>query len=87
MNPEDIADAKPRYLHNLAEKCQFHVHTRTCYKYWKGPGYENECRFDVDDANVTPVSSFNPATGDFVLRCLASLVNNFNVTMLGTIWI
>jgi hypothetical protein len=87
INPEDIADAKARNLHNLAGKCQFHVHTSTCYKYWKGPGYEKECCFDLDEATVTPVrvSAFNPATGDFVLRCLDGLVNNVNVTMLEAI--
>jgi hypothetical protein len=78
-------DAKARYLHNLAQKCQFHVYTRTCYKYWKRLGYEKECRFDLDEANVTPVNTFNPATDDFVLRCLDSLVNNFNITMLEAI--
>jgi hypothetical protein len=80
--PEDLEYAREKDLHNLVEKCQFHVHTRTCYKYWKGPGYAKECRFDLDESNVRPISQFDPETGEFELRCLDGLVNNFNTTML-----
>jgi hypothetical protein len=83
--PEDLEYAREKDLHNLVEKCQFHVHTRTCYKYWKGPGYAKECRFDLDESNVRPISQFDPETGEFELRCLDGLVNNFNTTMLEAI--
>lgn len=51
----------------------------------KGPGYEKECRFDLDESNVRPISQFDPGTGEFELRCLDGLVNNFNTTMLEAI--
>lgn len=32
-------------LHHLVKQCQLHVHSQTCYKYWKGPlsGEPHEC--------------------------------------------
>ncbi|KAJ7131266.1 hypothetical protein C8R44DRAFT_613349, partial [Mycena epipterygia] len=82
---EDLADARARDFHKLASCCQSHVHTSTCYKYWKGPGYEKDCRFDMDDSNSRPISVFDPETGEFELRNLDGLVNNFNATMLESI--
>ncbi|KAJ7779476.1 hypothetical protein DFH07DRAFT_730338, partial [Mycena maculata] len=83
--PEDKEAANTHDFHCLAKSCQYHVHTRTCYKYWKGPGYEKECRFDLDESNTRPVSVFDPVTGVFELRCLEGLVNSFNETMLETL--
>ncbi|KAJ7174726.1 hypothetical protein C8R46DRAFT_816152, partial [Mycena filopes] len=80
--PADVKKAQENDLHRLSHLCQFHVHTGTCYKYWKGPGYAKECRFDLDESNVQPVSVFDPVTGEFELRRLDGLVNNFNTTMM-----
>ncbi|KAJ7779029.1 hypothetical protein B0H16DRAFT_1207500, partial [Mycena metata] len=83
--PDDLADAEQRDLHNLAERCQRHRHTGTCYKYWSGYPAERECRFDLDKSNETPISVCDPETGEFHLRTLDGLVNNFNETMLRAI--
>ncbi|KAJ6527536.1 hypothetical protein B0H19DRAFT_969685 [Mycena capillaripes] len=74
--------SREKDLHNLVKKCQVHTHHPTCYKYWRGPPEPKDCRFDLDEANVTPVSMFDPDTGEIVLRCLDGLVNNFNETIL-----
>ncbi|KAJ7710214.1 hypothetical protein B0H16DRAFT_1344231, partial [Mycena metata] len=78
----DMENARANDLSRLAHLCQYHIHTRTCYKYWKGPGHPKECRFDLDASHVRPVSIFDPETGEFELRCLDGLVNHFNETML-----
>jgi hypothetical protein len=74
-------------LHRLIKQCQLHVHSQTCYKYWKGPlsGEPRECRFDLDEANTCPESSFDSETGELNLRCLDGLVNNFNLTIIEAI--
>ncbi|KAJ7717464.1 hypothetical protein B0H16DRAFT_1232779, partial [Mycena metata] len=84
VKPEDMSDAEQRDLHNLAERCQRHRHTGICYKYWKGSA-PKDCRFDLDKDNETPISVFDPETGEFHSRCLDGLVNNFNETMLRAI--
>ncbi|KAJ6534810.1 hypothetical protein B0H19DRAFT_1080235 [Mycena capillaripes] len=73
--PEDWEDAQANDFHKLARLCQFHTHARTCYKYWKGPGFEKESCFDLDEANVRPMSVFNSETGSFELRCLDGLAH------------
>ncbi|KAJ7120681.1 hypothetical protein C8R43DRAFT_865397, partial [Mycena crocata] len=78
----DAADAKANDLHKLVERCQRHKHANTCYKYWKGFPDPKECRFDLDPSNETAISVFDPVTGEFTLRCLDGLVNNFNETIL-----
>jgi hypothetical protein len=83
--PEDLDDAESKDFHNLAERCQHHRHTFTCYKYWKGYPEKKECRFDLDESNTTPQSQFDPDTGEFTMRCLDGLVNHFNETMLRAI--
>ncbi|KAJ7720687.1 hypothetical protein B0H16DRAFT_1230146, partial [Mycena metata] len=78
---EDKCAADQNDIHNLAERCQRHRHAATCYKYHRGLGHK-ECRFDLDEANATPVSVFDSETGEFHLRTIDGLVNNFNETML-----
>ena len=58
------------------------MHSRTCYKYWKGPPELQECHFDLDESNVQTKSTFDSKTGDLCLRCLDGLVNNFNEMIL-----
>ncbi|KAJ7649265.1 hypothetical protein B0H17DRAFT_1163738 [Mycena rosella] len=53
--------------------------------YWRGPPEPKECRFDLDESNIVPVSMIDPETGELTLRCLDGLVNNFNETMLEAI--
>lgn len=72
-------------MHRLVEQCQCHKHSKTCYKYWKGFPEPKECRFDLDEKNVCPHSSFDAESGEICLRCLDGLVNNFNATMLEAI--
>lgn len=71
-------------LHNFVKSCQVHQHSKTCYKYWKGPPQPKECRFDLDEDNVVPTTSFDMETGEISFRCLDGLVNNFNKTILQT---
>ncbi|KAJ7443548.1 hypothetical protein FB451DRAFT_960143, partial [Mycena latifolia] len=85
LDPGVAEDAAAKDLHNLVERCQRHRHTGTCYKYWKGHPDPRECRFDLDSSNERPISVFDPETGEFHLRCLDGLVNNFNMTMLQAI--
>ena len=77
-NPSDWEKHIDKDLHHLAKRCQSHSHSKTCYKYWKGPPDPKECRFDLDDKNRCPQSSVDPETGEICLRCLDGMVNNFN---------
>jgi hypothetical protein len=81
-NNDECRSKQQKDLHNLVSKCQIHEHTHTCFKYWKGPPHAKECRFDMHEDNVQPISSFNSETGDLCLRCLDGLVNNFNSTII-----
>ncbi|KAJ7811474.1 hypothetical protein B0H14DRAFT_2378326, partial [Mycena olivaceomarginata] len=69
-------------MHHLTSKCQQHEHSKTCFKYWRGPPEPKTCRFDLHEDNFKPTSSFDPETGELCLRCLDGLVNNFNATVL-----
>jgi len=82
LSGQALQDARIKDLHNLVKQCQSHTHSKTCYKYWKGPPDPKECRFDLDDNNVRAESSFNTDTGEMCLRCLDGMVNNFNATIL-----
>ncbi|KAJ7687339.1 hypothetical protein B0H14DRAFT_2308036, partial [Mycena olivaceomarginata] len=62
-------------------QCQLHSHSKTCFKYWRGPPEPKTCRFDLHEDNVRPVSTVDPETGEIHLRCYG-LVNNFNSTMI-----
>ncbi|KAJ7154992.1 hypothetical protein C8R43DRAFT_866371, partial [Mycena crocata] len=84
IEPSDLETAQAQDLHNLVERCQRHRHSDTCFKYWKYPE-PRDCRFDLDESNVQPISVFDPETGEFHLRCLDGLVNNFNETMIKAI--
>ena len=66
--------------HLLVERCQYHRHSATCFKY-----DIHSCRFDMDESNYRPVSFFDPESGELTLRCLHGLVNNFNQTILDCI--
>lgn len=84
LDPESEAsgNARQKDLHNLAKQCQVHSHSHTCYKYWRGEPEPKECRFDLDEKNVRPVTVVDVETGEIRLRCLNGLVNNFNRTIL-----
>ncbi|KAL6304622.1 hypothetical protein BKA93DRAFT_720895, partial [Sparassis latifolia] len=69
-------------LRNLVCCCQKHSHSKTCFKYWKGPPAPKECRFDLDEKNTTIESTIDEETGDIKLRHLDGMVNNFNATIL-----
>ncbi|KAJ7215440.1 hypothetical protein GGX14DRAFT_359631 [Mycena pura] len=75
-------EARRKDMHLLVKQCQWHEHSKTCYKYWKGPGQPKECRFDLDPSNTRPETTVDPETGEICLRCLDGLVNNFNSTIL-----
>ncbi|KAG2361133.1 hypothetical protein BDR07DRAFT_1451722 [Suillus spraguei] len=68
--------------HLLAKKCQTHRHSKTCWKYWRGPPEPKECHFDLDEKNVHPISLTDPNTGEITLKCLDGLVNHFNASIL-----
>ncbi|KAJ7823155.1 hypothetical protein B0H14DRAFT_2370282, partial [Mycena olivaceomarginata] len=62
-----------------------HDHSKTCFKYWRGPPEPKSCRFDLHEDNYRAESSFDPETGELCLRCLDGLVNNFNGTIIEAI--
>ena len=72
----DTARKKDKYL--LVERCQYHTHSKTCYKY-----DPHRCRFELDEqTELHPITTIDDETGEVVMRCLHGLVNNFNETML-----
>ena len=81
----DKEQARKKDIYHLAKKCQIHKHSKTCYKYWKGPPQPKECRFDLDPSNVQLETTFDMETGEICMRCLDGLVNNFNETILEAI--
>ncbi|KAF7328376.1 ATP-dependent DNA helicase [Mycena venus] len=82
---ENPSLSRDKDLHKLIKRCQSHTHHPTCFKYWRGEPEPKECRFDLDEANVVPISMIDPETGELTLRCLDGLVNNFNSTMIEAI--
>ncbi|KAK6967005.1 hypothetical protein R3P38DRAFT_2589930 [Favolaschia claudopus] len=80
-----ITPERQQDIHNVISQCQSHEHSRTCFKYWRGPPEPKTCRFDLHEDNVRATSSFDPETGEISLRCLDGLVNNFNATMIEAI--
>ena len=38
-------------LHHLVQRCQSHTHSKTCFKYWKGPPEPKVCRSDLHEDN------------------------------------
>ena len=79
---EHIQQMRKTDLHVLATKCQVHRHSNTCWKYWRGPPDPKECRFNLDEKNIQPISFIDPDTGEITLKCLDGLVNHFNATIL-----
>ena len=77
-NNTDLYIQKDR--HFLIQRCQYHRHSATCYKY-----DIHSCRFDMHKGNYKPISCFDTSSGELILRCLHGLVNNFNETMLDCI--
>ncbi|KAJ7893562.1 hypothetical protein B0H13DRAFT_1625131 [Mycena leptocephala] len=70
---------------NIVSQCQTHTHSKTCFKYWRGPPEPKTCRFDLHEDNFRAKSCFDPETGEICLRCLDGLVNNFNATIIQAI--
>ncbi|KAF8204728.1 hypothetical protein BJ912DRAFT_820469, partial [Pholiota molesta] len=81
----DREKARQKDMHHLVKQCQLHKHTKACYKYWKGPQEQRECRFGLDASNTIPETTINMETGEICMRCLDGLVNNFNATILEAI--
>ncbi|KAL1689114.1 hypothetical protein GGG16DRAFT_30618, partial [Schizophyllum commune] len=77
--------ARQKDMHHLVKQCQLHCHSKTCFKYWKGPPEPRVCRFNLDEDKVRPLTTIDDNTGEICLRCLDGLVNNFNETILEAI--
>ncbi|KAH7931041.1 hypothetical protein BV22DRAFT_1101407 [Leucogyrophana mollusca] len=82
VSEHGIEKERQKDMHHLSRCCQYHSHSATCYKYWKGPPARRECRFDLDEANFCANSHFDYDTDEICLRCLDGMVNNFNETIL-----
>ncbi|KAL1659068.1 hypothetical protein GGF50DRAFT_131315 [Schizophyllum commune] len=82
---DERSRARQKDMHHLVKQCQSHSHSKTCFKYWKGPPEPKVCRFNLDESNVRPTTVVDPETGEICLRCLDGLVNNFNATILEAI--
>ena len=81
--PAGVTETQPyieKDQHLLVQQCQYHHHSATCYKY-----DIHNCQFDMHENNYTPISCFDPVSGELKLRCLHGLVNNFNETILDCI--
>lgn len=78
----DAANSTPAHrakdLRNVVIECQTHEHRATCWKFWKGPGYPKECRFQLDESSVIPASYVDPKSGEFTLRRVEGMINNYN---------
>ena len=61
---EDNEKIQQKDLHFLAKKCQSHQHSKTCFKYWKGPPHPKACRFGLDESNTCLQTSFDMDTGE-----------------------
>jgi hypothetical protein len=85
MSPEEQEQLRQKDLHHLVKCCQVHKHSKTCYKYWKGPPNPKECRFDLDENNICLETTFDMESGELCFRCLDGLVNNFNKTIIEAI--
>ncbi|THU84820.1 hypothetical protein K435DRAFT_686836, partial [Dendrothele bispora CBS 962.96] len=72
-------------LSQLAFKTQLHIHSHTCYKYWKGGTSPKTCRFELDQSNVRENTVADVTTGELTLRQLNGLVNPYNPTMLSAL--
>lgn len=48
----------------LAETCQKHEHKSTCFKNWRGPPHQKECRFQLDPENAIEKTSFDVKSGE-----------------------
>ncbi|KAJ7340885.1 hypothetical protein DFH08DRAFT_915682 [Mycena albidolilacea] len=75
-----IIPERQQDIHNVVSQCQSHEHSKTCFRYWRGPPEPKTYRFDLHEDNFRAQSSFDPETGELSLRCLNGLVNNFNET-------
>lgn len=69
-------------LHRLANACQKHVHSATCYKHWKGPHEQKECRFNLDPSHHVDKTTIDSETGELEFRVTDGMVNNFCETIL-----
>ncbi|KAF9057091.1 hypothetical protein BJ165DRAFT_1309114, partial [Panaeolus papilionaceus] len=76
-NDESNSLHRQHDMHYLAESCQRHTHSATCYKYWKGVGHDKICRFHLDAANVVPHTTVDPDSGEIELESKDGLVNNY----------
>ncbi|KAI0649229.1 hypothetical protein C8Q79DRAFT_880323, partial [Trametes meyenii] len=77
---ESLEKYRIQDLHNLVQKNQIHRHTETCYKYCgTGPP---KCRFDLDEDNTIPATTYDPETGELTLRISDGMANNYNPTLL-----
>ncbi|KAJ7363075.1 hypothetical protein DFH08DRAFT_910870 [Mycena albidolilacea] len=82
VDHDSMSTERKKDLRNVVLQCQSHAHSKTCFKYWRGPPEPKTCRFDLHEDNVRAESSFDPETGEIRLRCLDGLVNNFNASMI-----
>ncbi|KAJ7205838.1 hypothetical protein GGX14DRAFT_367799 [Mycena pura] len=85
VNADTLSAERKKDLHHVAIQCQMHTHSKTCFKYWRGPPEPKTCRFDLHEDNFRAESFFDPESGELNLRCLDGLVNNFNATILEAI--
>ncbi|KAJ7776488.1 hypothetical protein DFH07DRAFT_731866 [Mycena maculata] len=85
VDAETFPPERQKDLRNVVFQCQSHTHSKTCFKYWRGPPEPKTCRFDLHEDNYRAESSFDPETGEIHLRCLDGLVNNFNASMIEAI--
>ena len=76
---KDTLKALLKDLRNIFVESQHHSHTKTCYKY--SISGEKSCCFNLDEANVTPTTSFNEEIGSLMMRHLDGMVNNYNPTI------
>ena len=58
---DDVVIEKDKHL--LVMRCQYHTHSKTCYKY-----DPNQCRFELgEDKPIQPITTIDPSTGEVTL--------------------
>ncbi|THU91933.1 hypothetical protein K435DRAFT_562631, partial [Dendrothele bispora CBS 962.96] len=72
-------------LSRLAYRTQLHIHSHTCYKYWKGGNSPKTCRFELDEGNIREKTIVDTSTGELTLRQQNGLVNPYNPTLLSAL--
>ncbi|KAF9054841.1 hypothetical protein BJ165DRAFT_1413057 [Panaeolus papilionaceus] len=72
-------DLRANDIHHLAEKCQHHYHSDTCYKYKTDTSTDLTCRFDLDPSNHREQTIVDSETGSLMYKHLDGMAMRCNM--------